>query len=155
MTAPCPMPPRPTGSIRQPGASPRAPRLLQADPPAAPGPSRPRPAIEARAPKAKPDPRPLRLMLGFAGVASASAFTVAMLPSVAPAQQAGTADALNADAVAAAAVVPQPSVLHVTKYVTLQPGQTAPPQSTVIVQPTPTPIVKVQVVTRTRQSGKP
>jgi hypothetical protein len=36
--------------------------------------------------------------------------------------------------------------------VTLQPGQTAPPNSSVVVQPTPTP--RVQVVTRTRQSGR-
>ena len=57
------------------------------------------------------------------------------------------------------AVVPEPSVLHVTRYVTLQPGQTAPPQSSVLVKPQPTPRVTVKVVKKvqvvTRQSGKP
>lgn len=154
MTAPRPMPPIPPRSIREPGAVPRGPRTLMADPPAAPGAPRPRPPAAVHAPRAKPDPRPLRLMLGFAGIASASAFTAAMLPSVAPAPQTVAADVLTADAAAAGAVAPGPSVLHVTKYVTLAPGQTAPPQSTVIVQPQPTPIVKVQVVTRTRQSGQ-
>jgi hypothetical protein len=153
-------------SIRDPNTGPRdirsAPGLPPA-PPAASGPAaasgptaarpRPRPALETRAPKARPDPNPLRLMLGFAGVATASAFTAAMIPSVAPAQDAAAVADPNANT--AAVVQPEPSVLHVTKFVTLQPGQVAPPQSTVIVRPQPTPIVRTKVVVRTRQSGKP
>ncbi len=145
--------PNPMRSIREPGASPRnhrqdagpAPRLL---PPARSGSTPP-----ARAPRSRPDPNPLRLMVGFAGLASAAAFTTAMLPSVTPQVDA----AQTTDQPVAAAVVeqPAPSVQHVTKYVTLQPGQTAPPQSTVIVRPKPTPKVTVKVVTKTRQSGKP
>lgn len=118
------------------------------------------PALQPRAPKARPDANPLRLMLGMAGIASASAITAAMLPSVMPA---ATADAATLDGTTTAAgttqdagtPAPSPSVLHVTRYVTLAPGQTAPPQSTVVVRPQPTPQVKVKVkvVTQTRQSG--
>ena len=111
----------------------------------------PRPALDARAPRSRPDPNPLRLLLGLAGVASAAAVTTAMLPSVSPAQQ----PASVADQLAATAPQPDLPVRHVTRYVTLKPGETAPPDSTVIVRPQPTPNVTVRIVTRTRQSGKP
>ena len=119
---------------------PRAPRAM-------PGPRVPRPMPEPRGARAKPDPKPLRLLLGLTGIASASAITTALLPSIAPATQ---AVAVVADVTSNAAV---PSVQHVIKYVTLQPGQTAPPQASVIVNPTPSP--RVTVVTVTQQSGKP
>lgn len=102
------------------------------------------PPLEARA-RARPDPNPIRLLIAFAGIASASAIATAMLPSVLPA---GT----SAHAAGVTVQQPQPSVRHVTQYVTLQPGQTARPNAPVVVQPTPTP--RVQVVTRTRQSGR-
>jgi hypothetical protein len=44
-------------------------------------------------------------------------------------------------------------VRHVTRYVQLEPGQTAPPQASIVPAPKPTP--RVVVVTTTRQSGKP
>jgi hypothetical protein len=136
-----------TMSIRQPNSGPRGPRLL---PPthATHAPDAVTPPV--RPARGRPDPSALRVIIGVLGMASAAALTSAMLPSITPepvAQDAGT--------VAVAAVQPEPSVRHVTRYVTLKPGQTAPPQSTVIVRPKPTPIVKVKVVTRTRQSGKP
>ncbi len=141
-----------TRSIREPGASPRDPRQAPAAPPARP--ARPVPAAAARPPRSRPDANPVRLMFGFAGLASAAAFTTAMLPSVTPAPVA--ADPVAEPVVVAAAdPVPEPSVLHVTRYVQLQPGQTAPPQSTVVVKPKPNPKVTVKVVTKTRQSGKP
>ncbi|MEI7742409.1 MAG: hypothetical protein WCK58_01525 [Chloroflexota bacterium] len=124
---------------------------------------RPRPTLEDRMPaprvqRARPDAGPMRLMLGFAGLASASAFAAAMLPSVAPAPVVDQTTQTT-DLTAQTAPQPEPSVLHVTKYVTLKPGQTAPPQSTVVVRPQPTPQVKVTVkkvvVATTRQSGKP
>jgi hypothetical protein len=90
-------------------------------------------------------------MIGLAGLASAAAFTTAMLPSVAPTP---TASAELAP-VAATVAQPAPSVQRVTRYVQLKPGETAPPQSTVVVRPDPTPRVTVKVVTQTRQSGKP
>jgi hypothetical protein len=90
----------------------------------------------------------LRLVLGMAGIATASALVTAMLPSVSPSQ---VADVQVVDA--GTAFGPQPSVVHVTKVVTLQPGQTAPPNSSVVVQPQPTPRVTVKVVTQ--QSGRP
>lgn len=146
-----------TRSIREPGASPRdVPAPLEARvPPLAPPrlrPQGPAPAGPVRAARSRPDANPLRLMIGFAGLASAAAFTTAMLPSVTPAPAADQALApvgVTADPAAA------PSVQHVTRYVQLQPGQTAPPQSTVVVNPKPTPRVTVKVVTKTRQSGQP
>lgn len=93
------------------------------------------------------------MFVAFAGIASASALAAAMLPSVTPVTDAaGAGSALAADQ-AGGAAVPAPSVRHVTRYVTLKPGQTAPPHASVLVRPTPTP--RVTVVTRTRQSGKP
>ena len=113
-----------------------------------------RPAPPPRPQRAKPDANPLRLLVGLAGVASASALVTAMLPSVNP-----TDVVVAADTTGMTAVVPEPSVLHVTKYVTLKPGETAPPQSAVVVKPQPTPHVTVKVVKKvqvvTKQSGKP
>jgi hypothetical protein len=91
-------------------------------------------------------------MLGLAGLASAAAFTTAMLPSVTPAP---LADPALEPVAAVESPAPDPSVQHVTQYVQLKAGQTAPPTSTVVVRPKPTPKVKVKVVTKTRQSGKP
>jgi hypothetical protein len=157
------MAPRSTtaGSIREPGATARGPRSV-ATPVSSPARvvagavtgargGAPNGSSGMREPRSRPNPNPLRLMLGLAGLASAAAFTTAMLPSVATQPEPPASD----PAVAAAAVQPDPSVKHVTRYVTLQPGQTAPPQSTVVIRPKPTPRVTVKVVTRTRQSGKP
>jgi hypothetical protein len=101
------------------------------------------PPLEARA-RTRPDPNPIRLLIAFAGIASTSAIATAMLPSVLPADATTNAATISE--------VQQQPVQHVTQYVTLQPGQTAPPNAPVVVQPTPTP--RVQVVTRTRQSGR-
>jgi hypothetical protein len=90
----------------------------------------------------------MRIVIGMAGLASASALLTAMLPSVTPSQVAVVQAADTTTALG-----PQPSVVHVQKVVTLQPGQTAPPNSSVVIQPRPTPRVVVQVVTQ--QSGKP
>ena len=116
-----------------------------------------RPAPPPRQQHSKPDANPLRLLVGLAGIASASALVSAMLPSVSPTEVVVAADTTSMTAVVA--VMPEPSVVHVTRYVTLQPGQTAPPQSSVLVKPQPTPHVTVKVVKQvqvvTRQSGKP
>jgi hypothetical protein len=122
-----PLPPRPALPPRQPG----------------PG------VLETRAPHGRPDPNPLRLLYAFAGIASASAIATALLPSVVPAAALGGGTIM----VDTTAQGPAPSVLHATQYVTLKPGQTAPPNAPIVVQPTPTP--RVRVVTRTRQSGLP
>lgn len=107
----------------------------------------PEPRIPAPRPqRSRPDPKPMRVLLAAGGIASASAILTALLPSVAP--RTVVDGGLTAEVVA-----PAPSVQHVTRIVVLKPGQTAPPQASVIVQPTPTP--RVRVVTTTRQSGKP
>jgi hypothetical protein len=105
-----------------------------------------RPRPEARP---RPDPNPMRLMAGFVGLASLSAMASGLLPSVVPAAAAGVAPTT-------ATLATDPSaqqVKHVTRYVQLKPGQTAPPQAAVVAAPKPTP--RVVVVTTTRQSGKP
>ena len=107
--------------------------------------ARPRPDPGARFPRSRPDPNPMRMLLGLAGIASASAITSALLPSVLPREAAPVQ-------VAEVVPVPQPSVVHVTRVVQLLPGQTPPPQALVVVQPTPKP--RIHVVT-TRQSGMP
>ncbi len=126
-----------------------APRSM---PPAPPRPMAPSRSAAPRQPR--PDANPMRLMLGMVGIATASALTAMMLPSVLPQDQA------LADSVAAGgdtAVAPEPSVLHVTRYVTLAPGQTAAPAPAATKRPaaTPKPTPKPKTVTRTRQSGKP
>ena len=130
-------------SIRESGTSPRRSRGEPPQPPLAPAKAPPRPV------RTRPDANPTRIMLGLVGLASAAAFTTALLPSVVPQPVDAT------DTTGAAVAEPQPPVQHVTRYVTLAPGQTAPPQSTVIAGPQPTPKVTVKVVTRTRQSGLP
>jgi hypothetical protein len=131
-------------SIRHSGTAPRGPSLLPPIATSVPA------ASSVPAGRKRPDAGPLRVMVGVVGMASAAALTAAMLPSITPQPEI----AQDPGVVTAADVQPQPSVQHVTRYVTLQPGQTAPPQSTVIVQPKPTPKVTVKVVTKTRQSGK-
>jgi hypothetical protein len=94
--------------------------------------------------KARPDPRAMRLVFGFAGLATLSALATSVI----------TPPPSSADV--AQAVVPDPTarpVTHVTRFVQLPPGQTAPPQAAVRQLPAPSP--KVVVVTTTRQSGKP
>ncbi len=142
---PRPSPGMPPSAAARPMPGPRPP----AAPRPMPAPRPVRPGLEARAPRSRPDPNPLRLLLAFAGIASASAITTAMLPSILPAGS----SPVDAAVFGATGQGPQASVLHVTRYVTLQPGQTAPPNAPVVVQPTPTP--RVHVVTRTRQSGVP
>ena len=96
--------------------------------------------------RAKPDPKPMRLLFGMAGLASATALLTAMLPSVTPSRVA-VVEAVDTTTT----VAPEPSVLHVPRVVTLNPGQAAPPNAPVVVKPTPTPRVRVKVVTK--QSG--
>lgn len=130
------------------------PRTARSSPPGrSMPPARPVPGAASaatRPQRVKPDPNPLRVMIGLAGIASASALLTALLPSINPAQvsvvDAGTTSVETA-------VGPQPSVVHVTEVVTLAPGQTAPPNTAVVVQPQPTPRVRVKVVTQ--QSGTP
>ena len=86
----------------------------------------------------------MRVILGFTGLAAASAiFTAVGLPPVAT-------PVTTVTSVADTSVTP---VRHVIRYVQLKPGQTAPPNASVqAAAPQPTP--RVVVVTTTRQSGK-
>ena len=89
--------------------------------------------------RARPDPTGHRVAFGLASLAAASALVTAFL---APATSAAPVDQV-------AAADPLP-VQHVTRYVTLQPGETPPPNATVAQAPAATPRV---VVVTTRQSG--
>ena len=96
----------------------------------------------------------MRLLAGFVGLASLSAIASGLLPTVVPAAASGAAAAGATSTTATVATDPAPqAVKHVTRYVQLAPGQTAPPQAAVVAAPKPTP--RVVVVTTTRQSGKP
>ena len=96
--------------------------------------------------KARPDARPLRIAFGMGAVAAASALITAF--AAPPASGPGAAAQTTTLTIPAAV----PSVIHVTNYVHLAPGQTAPPQA--VVKQAPAPAPKVVVVT-THQSGKP
>ncbi|HEX2755807.1 MAG TPA: hypothetical protein VHM48_10105 [Candidatus Limnocylindrales bacterium] len=125
-----PLPPRPTG-----------PRPVAAATPELP----PRRAVPAVERKARPDPGPLRLAFGLTGMAAATALLSAFLvPATSADAGAGTTNLVTV------ADGPTPSVQHVTRYVQLQPGQTAPPHAVVNQAPTPKPRI---VVVTTRQSG--
>lgn len=103
-----------------------------------------RPAV-ARAAGARPDARPMRMLLGLTGVAALSALVTTIAAPPAPSQ--------ITTSVAEVQAVPSAQVTHVTRYVQLKPGQTAPPSAQVQTAPAATP--RVVVVTTTRQSGKP
>jgi hypothetical protein len=92
----------------------------------------------------------MRVILGFTGLAAASALSTAVaLPPV-------STPATTVTSVTDTAVTPirheiRHVIRHVIRYVQLEPGQTAPPNAAVEVAPQPTPRV---VVVTTRQSGK-
>lgn len=131
--------------------------------------------LEARRRRGVAEPSGIRMVVALAGLASASALATAMLPSILPKPVAVTsADVVAADAAASqgSSPSPAPSVIHVTRVVTLAPGQTLPPdalagsataatpttpgatpRTTPAATPRPTPRIIVQ--TATRQSGKP
>jgi hypothetical protein len=83
----------------------------------------------------------MRFVVALAGLASASAIGTSI---VAP------PPSFNTSAGQVAAAVPPGQVVHVVRYVQLQPGQTAPPNT--VVQQAPAPAPRVVTVT-TRQSG--
>ncbi len=85
----------------------------------------------------------MRIAIGMAGVAAATAMVTAIARPPAP----------TALTTVLTEVQPAPSVLHVTRYVQLRPGETPPPQAVVEVTPAPSP--QVVVITTTRQSGTP
>jgi hypothetical protein len=96
------------------------------------------------APKAKPDPRPMRVALGFGGVAALSALTAAIVlpprpvtsaPVVLDQPASASGDPAATPDTSSGATASQRPIL----YVQLAPGQTAPPGATVIDAPTPTP----------------
>ena len=122
----------------------------------------PHSALEARARRGKPESGSVRMVLGLAGLASASALVTAMLPSILP-QPAMVATGVDTSA-AGPAQQPDPSVIHVTRVVQLAQGQTLPPDaaasgSAPVAQPQPQPTARptprVIYQTITRQSGRP
>jgi histidinol-phosphate/aromatic aminotransferase/cobyric acid decarboxylase-like protein len=92
----------------------------------------------------RPDPRSMRAVIAFTGVAAASAMATAIVrPPAQPIVVATPTVAVDPTAAA---------VRHVTRYVQLLPGQTPPPIAVVEAVPQPTPRV---VVITTHQSGVP
>jgi hypothetical protein len=120
-----------------------------------------RPDLVARQRRGRPESNSIRMVIGLAGLASASALATAMLPTITP--QPAIVTTANT-AVADPAQQPEPSVVHVTHVVTLAPGQTLPPDALINQAPaaatptpraTPQPTPRVIIQTITRQSGKP
>lgn len=95
--------------------------------------------------RSRPNPGPMRALIGFGGLAALSAMATVV---VRPPAGAGPASTPITTLVPVAAA----PVRHVTRYVQLRPGQTAPPHAAVKVVPQPTPRV---VVVTTHQSGLP
>ena len=126
-----------------------------------------RPTPLARTGGARPDPTPMRFALGLTGLVAATAMATSIVrpPAASPATSPGTdPSALPVpDPTAAPALV----VTHVTRYVQLQPGETAPPGAKVVTKAAPSPRVVVVTIpapaplrrvvtvvqTTTRQSG--
>ena len=93
------------------------------------------------APKAKPDPRPMRVALGFGGIAALSALSAAIVLPPRPVTSASmaadqpTSTSSDAGSQAATSSAPSPATSQIPRpilYVQLAPGQTAPPGATVI-----------------------
>lgn len=114
---------------------------------------------EPHEPRRRPDPGPMRLAFGVAGVAAVSAITAAIVTPAGPPAPATPVEPASTQVDPGAV-----AVRHVTRYVYLKPGQTAPPGARVVRQPDPSPRVIVTqlpapaprtVVVTTRQSGVP
>jgi len=111
-------------------------------------------------PRQRPDPRPMRLVLGLGGLAALSAMVGAVIapPAMMTAQDVttdvttgvttgvtDTAPITSADAFAGGtgagptATEPPTVIRHVKRYVYLAPGQTPPPQALVMKLPAATP----------------
>ncbi len=145
-------PARPSGLPPRP-ASPLGPgRAEAARPDPQPG-NAPTARPTAHAPKAKPDARPMRVVLVAGGIAALSAIATAIV--MPPSQPMANAPAAQAPGAAG-----QPAQIH---YVQLQPGQSAPPGAKVVDATAPQPTTVVTVVNapaqkpriiKTTQSGK-
>jgi hypothetical protein len=97
-------------------------------------------AAPVHAPKAKPDPRPMRVALGFGGIAALSALSAAIVLPPRPVtsapvtvdQPASAASDSGQGATSAAPTPGTPQTSPTILYIQLAPGQTAPPGATVI-----------------------
>ena len=101
---------------------------------------------EARAPKARPDPRPMRVALGLTGLVAATA----MLTAIVRPSGAGATAAPSLDPLAGASPEPTAAPLtvrHVTHYVTLKPGESAPAGARVVQKPEASPRVVIVTIT--------
>ncbi len=94
----------------------------------------------------RPDSRPMRILFGLTGIAATSAIATAIVMPT-PSGPSATV------AVVQTPIVRDAAIKHITRYVQLKPGQTAPPSALVRAAPDPTP--RIVVITTTRQSGKP
>jgi hypothetical protein len=129
------LPPRPAGALPARSSSDARPARSQSKP-------------------SKPDPRPMRFVYGAGAVAAMSVMAVGLVQPdfAATADQPASPDGTAVDSNAVAQVPADVAVRHVTQYIHLKPGQTAPPGATVITANAPTPRV---VVTRSQPANPP
>ena len=102
----------------------------------------------------KPDARPMRFVYGAGAVAAMSVMAVGLVQPdfAATADQPAASDGATVDQNAVAQAPADVAVRHVTQYIHLQPGQTAPPGATVIAANAPTPRT---VVTHNQAANPP
>jgi hypothetical protein len=123
-------------------------------PPLPPRPTRelpPRAARESAAPKqpvretraARPDARPMRLVYGAGAVAALSVMAVGLVQPDPGATDPAAAPDPTAKPDRVAQAPADSGVRHVTRYIHLKPGQTAPPGAKVIAADAPTPRIVV------------
>ncbi len=100
--------------------------------------------------QSKPDARPMRFVYGAGAVAAMSVMAVGLVqPDFAATADQSTSSDPTADPTAVAQS-PGTTIQHVTRYIQLKPGETAPPGARVIAANAPTPRV---VVTHNAPSG--
>ncbi len=115
------------------------------------------PGKSRRVERARPDPRPMRVVYGAGAIAAVSVMTVGLVQPAwdasadsvapnAPQNQTGAQNAVGASGQRGAVTAAQPApdvVRHVIRYVQLKPGQHAPLGATVITPDAPKPRVVV------------
>jgi len=102
-------------------------------------------------PKARPDPRPMRFLMGITGLVATTALATALVRP----QSTPVTTTSDAPADPAATQPPPLEIRHVTHYVQLQPGQSAPPGASVVAQPDPSPRVIVVTITPPPRAAAP
>jgi hypothetical protein len=95
----------------------------------------------------RPDPRPTRFLAAISGLAAATAIAAGLIqPAPPPADDGVEPAGAVPEPAASSAPVAAVRVRRETRYVQLQPGETAPPGARVVRRPDPSPRVVVVTI---------